>query len=533
MSQVEARRRTPWLVAEGLRVFASDGRSLLAGLPALLAGVVTLAVAIRVGTASEDQLISRYLVEYDRRAKARDFDGALACLDRLLQSRADWPELRFEQAKTHLQKAEHNQAKGESDQARGEQGQAVAILSQIAPVDRRGYIPAHLTLAKMLAKDGIRSESTYKQVEEHLKHAQSGTGPESADAAVLLGNLYAQTPGQAERAETYLLKAVDRQPALLLTLAELARQQKKDGVAKERAEHARAVFQKEAEEGFDRPEARLNWAQACFFLKDVTGAIAILERGTKLSGDPRYRRALATLYAHQENELAQKGAPVADRLALLEAGLMYDATNVNLLGRLSNLLLTGGPDESERARSALRDALTDGKVSAGVHCVLGMDASMRASLISPLVEAHPWSRSRGLDLGEHLLAVARARWEDEARTQWEQAFRLNPDMEIVANNLAWLLAHAPNPDLNRALDLADRAVKRNPTAPHYHGTRGVILMKLGRWSEALTDLEEELKHSPTNKQLHLSLAEVYDHQNDPEMARLHRARAEGKGKGAG
>src|SRR5438445_652901 len=76
-----------------------------------------------------------------------------------------------------------------------------------------------------------------------------------------------------------------------------------------------------------------------------------------------------------------------------------------------------------------------------------------------------------------------------ARTHLEQAFRLAPQEGLVANNLAWLLAQPPSPDLPRALALIDSVLARWPDQPNYLETRGQILVKLQRWNEALADLE--------------------------------------------
>ena len=40
---------------------------------------------------------------------------------------------------------------------------------------------------------------------------------------------------------------------------------------------------------------------------------------------------------------------------------------------------------------------------------------------------------------------------DQARIHLEQAYRLDPSAGIVSNNLAWVLANGPDPDLKRAL----------------------------------------------------------------------------------
>ena len=209
---------------------------------------------------------------------------------------------------------------------------------------------------------------------------------------------------------------------------------------------------------------------------------------------------MARVYAVWADTVAQDPkSELGARLALLERGLKYDPSNVALLDRLGAILRKGGP-EGERARSTLQALIADGKGTPATHFVLGVAANEQGRV-------------------------------DEARLHWEQAFRLDPKLGVVANNLAWLLAHADPPDLNRALELANLAVEREPKAATFRGTRGVVLMKLKRWSDALTDLEAELAANPTSAELHQALAEVYENLGSAELAAQHRSRAAALGKG--
>src|SRR5207253_255244 len=82
----------------------------------------------------------------------------------------------------------------------------------------------------------------------------------------------------------------------------------------------------------------------------------------------------------------------------------------------------------------------------------------------------------------------------EARHHWEQACRIDSGKSdgasiLVANNLAWLLAHQEPTDTPRALELIDQALTRSPMHPVLRGTRGQILVKLKRGKDAVADLE--------------------------------------------
>src|SRR5205807_5888267 len=87
---------------------------------------------------------------------------------------------------------------------------------------------------------------------------------------------------------------------------------------------------------------------------------------------------------------------------------------------------------------------------------------------------------------------------EEARKEWELAYELNPDSPTIANNFAWMLAYGDNrapvlaPDLQRALRMINQVIetvpKDYPHQPEFHGTRGTIYLKMGRYKEALADL---------------------------------------------
>ena len=54
------------------------------------------------------------------------------------------------------------------------------------------------------------------------------------------------------------------------------------------------------------------------------------------------------------------------------------------------------------------------------------------------------------------------------------------------------------------------------------GTRGQILTKMGRWKEALTDLESALRAGQKTPGIHSALAETYEHLGMPDLAAEHK-----------
>jgi tetratricopeptide (TPR) repeat protein len=469
--------RLRWLLSDVRRVFAGKTRLLLASLPALLVGVTAILLGVFVATTSEDARLAIYVREAPLRFEGRDLDAALVCYERLIQDLGGQPQHRFATAMIYKEK--------------GDRARADSILHQLAPVERPGYPPAHLELALELLGGTDRSVRNTKALEIHLIHALGG--PDGDEAGIILGQLYAAT-GRGNTAEPYLRRVVARHPEVLLLLARIAHDGGDERKTREILDQAVRVFRKRVEARIDDAEARLCWAAALALRDDFAGAVSLLDRGLQLSADRRYPPAIASVYAAWALRLSRdSSASPGDRLSLLERGLRHDPNNQVLLRMLAETLRAGGP-EAQRVRVSLQKFLTDGKSTAAIHFVLGIDASTRGRAA-------------------------------EAQMHWEQAFRLNPGMSVVANNLAWVLAHEDPPDLRRALELAERAVRAEPNDTRFRGTRGTIFLKLERWSEALTDLEAELSASPDRADTHLALAKVYDHLGSPDLAAKHRARA--------
>ena len=139
----------------------------------------------------------------------------------------------------------------------------------------------------------------------------------------------------------------------------------------------------------------------------------------------------------------------------------------------------------------LRRLLAKGEATAQVHFALGLDA---------------WDRG----------AVK------EARVHWERANQLAPDLPVIVNNLAWLLYQSGPSELLKALDMINLAITKAPRETNFRDTRGHIFIKMGKFREALEDLEAALPNSPNNAEMHRSLAEVYSQLEMPALADEHK-----------
>lgn len=455
---------------------AVRGTDFLLGLPAVAAAAV-LAAALAAAPGA-DRLARAYEAEAGDRVKAGDLPAALVCYKRLAALAPGRAEPRFALALV-LERLD-----------RGPEAEAVA--RSIAPGDRPGYPLAHLWLARRIIADRDRLAAQAGQAEGHLLRFLQAA-PRSDEARATLGGLYALT-GRFRDARTQLEPVAGKEPERLLDLARACREL---GDRDESLRRARAALDSARARAEARPDdraSRLLWANACVFLEDYPGALDVLDRGFALTAAPVFRQAAAGVCAVWADGLTGADeATAARRLAVLERGLAADPGNRALLGQLNNLMAAGGAPAG-RARAAVRGLLAAGKAPALAHFALGNDA---------------WARGAA----------------DEARGHWEQAYRLDPKLAVVANNLAYTLAYREPADVPQALALIDRALSESPRDPRLRGTRGQVLVKAGRFKEAVTDLEAALAAGQASRGIHQALAAAYDELAMPEMAAEHRKAA--------
>jgi tetratricopeptide (TPR) repeat protein len=457
------------------------GLHLLAGMPALLAGVGAVVLAVVASSADPQQLRASYFEGAVRHFKAGEYGAARLGFERVVALDGDGGdrEIRYDLAVCL--------------EAQGEHARAEAMIEALAPEDHAGYAPAHVWRARELWAGSGRSPAEVRAGEEHLLHALEDA-PDSIEVNALLGQFYVAA-GRVERALPFLGKVVGDRPELLMTLARAHRVLDDRTESRKWALEARSIFKRRAEADLNDHASRFRWVEAALFLEEFGEAVDALQREAMLKTNPDYPRALAQVFLAWSDAIGRGTQPdLATRLALLERGLALDPANMALLGRFSELIRAGG-DQGDQARSALQTVVARGHATGPVHYALGLDA---------------WEHGRAA----------------EARLHWEEACRLSPLMPAFANNLAWILAVGPDPVLPRALEMINPVIDRWPNERRFRETRGQILAKMERWKEALPDLEAALTVYPDSADLHRTLAETYEHLDAPSMAAEHRKRAD-------
>ncbi len=117
---------------------------------------------------------------------------------------------------------------------------------------------------------------------------------------------------------------------------------------------------------------------------------------------------------------------------------------------------------------------------------------------------------------------------DEAALLYQRVLELQPDNQIVINNLAWIMCEDKGM-LQEALQLAQKGLKLYPNYADLLDTRGVIYYKLGEFDKAVDDLDKciELYKSGTPtaivSRLHLAKAFAKLGQKDKAVEHLNQA----------
>jgi tetratricopeptide (TPR) repeat protein len=452
------------------------------GMPALLLAVGFVVLWSGQGDGPDRDLISRYDLAVERALASDDLVSAKVYVRKLVLLDEPGPRTRYALARL----AEHE----------GDLPRASRLMSDLAPYPGSGYPAAHFWVAQRLldrqAPDSSRPPAVNQEVIHHLE--QSLQSPDNRPQAhPWLAELYLAL-GDAEQAAKYLEEAAPQRPELYLQLAEV-QLRRRDNVRFQRAaKQALDHFQTRVAADPKDVAARIAWARVCRLDGKLDEAEKILQDGLAISEDASLRPPLTQVYLAMAdrldgNELRELGK----RLELLGHALQATPDDPEVVNRLA-MFVRGSEPLADATRVQLRDLLAQGQSPATVHLLVGATAA------------------------------ADGRWE-QARLHLEQAYRLNSRLPALLNHLAWAVTQGETPDLERALRLADEAVKLAADQPPMRATRGRILARLQRWQDALTDLEAVLADSDEQAELHAVLAEVYTALGDPEMAERHQTRA--------
>jgi tetratricopeptide (TPR) repeat protein len=420
---------------------------LVRGLPALTAVLGVTVVAVLAAQDSPARQTHRYQVEAQLAWQRGDTDRAKLCLQRLALANPGEP--------AHVYALAHCEAR------LGNANRAWALMQSLAAVDRPGYPPSHLWQARQLMGRGHLSSEQLQVVERHLLYCQA-SHPQAPEIDALLGQTYLAR-GLPDHAERHL-KRVAGYGEPLLVLARLHASQGRKAEARAEAAVALRFFEARAAAEPKNVALRVHWAEAATLLEQFPAAVRILETGGQQSPAPAYRLALAQTYERWSAAPGMQGAAkLGARLLLVRQALRHDHGNPDALRRL--LVLAGSQEPATAPSWNEVHRRLHAEPDAGLHLIVGMYFHARR---------------------EHA----------SARHHFAEALRSDQSVAPVLNNLGWIQSQSEPADAAQALHLIDAALEREPDNAHYRDTRGHVLARLGRWREAVTDLEAAISRLP-------------------------------------
>ncbi len=142
----------------------------------------------------------------------------------------------------------------------------------------------------------------------------------------------------------------------------------------------------------------------------------------------------------------------------------------------------------------------------------------RKGEIDKAIEKYRTLTQKNQGFAEGYMALGTLLDEKGDRSAAKQAYlkvlKLNPEFAAAANNLAWLIANSPEPDLGEALRLALTAKENAPDDPYIADTLGWVHYKRGSHKLALTQFSIATEKQPYVPALryHLALALYADGQ---------------------
>lgn len=373
---------------------------------------------------------------------------------------------------------------------------AQQIMERLAPRDRAGFVPAHLWLAKWYLKHTAPDDTRRREwAVAHLERAVSEE-PKNLEANLLLGQLRL-SEGDFDGADELLNSAARQRPEIGASIARLWYKQGDAERGRQYVLDAKDQLIRQVELKPEDLVARSQLADAHALLGEFSEAERVLLGGQPAANTDelrsKLRESLGALYAMWANSVRRQQADparLATCLKLMERAVEYAPSHPAVMLVLRECAFVEG-EEGAQFDELLEQMLARGEAPALVHLIIGTKAVSSEDLSKAVL---------------HL----------------EQAYRLEPDSAMVLANLAWTLANTSPPQYERALELANAALKKLEDHPELYETRGFVLLRLGRANEAVPDLERALTKIKGRSRLHEMLSEAYDALGETTLADRHR-----------
>lgn len=433
---------------------------------ALLAFVGAATTGSQVSESSQSLTYKRMLVTA---MEAEQYDVAMLCSDALLQITPD--------------SAEHLYNRALIASASGEQEAAREIMSELAT--ERNSAKAAMWMANAVGDIQQFSAWAMPQKQEYVQWltVASDNDPQDTAARRLKGTILSAM-GDAQNAYATLLpiENTDSEVAYMLTMLE--RQLGLTENIKPRIEKLLRAFKEKLAANPQDVNVRIKYATLMALNEQEEEAVELLSAGRFLMSDPAQLKQLTSALVEamvlqskkiQENDRSPLG--LMKSLNLLREAMNVDSTNAQLLEAVTQACVEAAKSENNDL-FVLREAIVQGMGSDTAHFILGTIALNQGKV-------------------------------EEAKNHLEIAAQSNPNLPGLLNNLAFAMTQEDMPDLERALRLSEAAVRTMPTHPYLRETRGQILLRLERYTEAIADLEFALAATELRPTIRPSLSKAY------------------------
>jgi tetratricopeptide (TPR) repeat protein len=238
------------------------------------------------------------------------------------------------------------------------------------------------------------------------------------------------------------------------------------------------------------------WAEAHSVLRQRKQALELLEQG---------------LQKHPRN------AELADQLYKASIA-RADSIRANLTGEYDEML--GRLIRAHELRPSQNDPLF--RLAQLTRDIEPIGSKARAAVQQLLESEQPPQALVGI-MGS---IIGNAGDYESAAGYLDRAYELDPHNALVLNNLAYTLLKLGPSHHQRGLKLIDQALQIRPEEASFRETRGQLLLSLGRYEEAVEDLNLALNGLGDIPDIHRGLATAYRHLDQPDLAEKHEQMAQ-------
>lgn len=252
------------------------------------------------------------------------------------------------------------------------------------------------------------------------------------------------------------------------------------------------------------PEPAVLAGEIALRLNQVANALMAFERAVVAHPDSEeaisgllrvYRRGIVSYAALQKMEFVALQPPVSSTLLEISGRLYADHGWYTEAIRALTKAVQADPSRTTAARVLARLQLSTGNYSQA-----STTASNASSDRQPLIRAYEAS-----EIGNRRQAI----------DEYERAIREGDQSGVAANNLAWIYAEQ-NTQLDRALSLAESAVKYAPQNPAVLDTLGYVYLQRREYTSAVRVLETAARLSGMSNtaSAHEAAASIRKHLSD-------------------